>query len=141
MIQEIDFFAIDLVSLPLQRRSVPAARELLTNPEAVRAFEKGLSKTYRDEDDRVLACMGVVAGAGGARECWAFVASDYETFPVIDRINMVSMCKATLYADVRKNGPVQAHVDGSNPVDVRFLEAIGFTRPDDEDDEWFILDV
>jgi len=140
MIEEIDFYAVDLVSLPLQRRSVPAARDLLTNPEAVHAFEEGLSKTYRDEDDRVLACMGVV-GPDGDRECWAFVASDYETFPIKDRRDMVSMCKATLYADVRENGPVQAHVDGDSPIDVRFLEALGFTRPDAKDDGWFLLDV
>lgn len=133
-IHEIDFYAIDLVCLPLQRRSTTAARDLLTDPDAVHAFEEGLSKTYRDEEYRVLACMGVV----GNRECWAFVANDFETFTIKDRRDMVSLCRATLYADVKVNGPVRAHVDGDNPLDVRFLKALGFQL---QDDGCFVLDV
>ena len=135
MIYEQDFYAIDLVSMPISRTNVPAVREFLTSPDTVGAFEGALSKTYCDQDDRVLACMGV---APKTRECWAIVADDYRDFPIKDRIDMVSLCKATLLADVKQNGRAYAQVDGSRENDVRFLLALGFKHLDNA---CFILDV
>lgn len=73
IVQEIDFKTQHLLHMPLQRRSLEAARWALSQPHVAHTMEKCLAKTF-SIGENVVACMGYIGG--DVQECWAFVASD-----------------------------------------------------------------
>ena len=77
------------------------------------------------EDDRILACYGIVPICKGCGEAWAILAPEVRERPFLFKFAIRS------FATIRASGlyhRIQAHVDANHAGAVRLVEHLGFRK-------------